>query len=118
MPRGAKKQNAARRNRLPPPPPLTDEQKMIKLYVWHVSREHPNITEIRVPCDAPLFVLRHSIRTLWNYRGEVTLLDDVRELNDDDNRLDEYELFDGDIVRVVDRSVASSSAASSSAARA
>ncbi len=117
MPRGAKSKNAARRNRLPPPPPLSEEEKLITLYVWHVSRGSPDITTMRIPFDAPLEALRHAICTLWNYSGPVTLLDDVRQLNDDALRIIDYELFDGDIVRVVDRSEASSSAASSSADR-
>jgi hypothetical protein len=118
MPRGAKSKNAARRNRLPPPPPLTEEEKMITLYLWHVSRGSPDITTIRIPGDAPLGALRHAICLLEGYRGPVTLIDDARQLNDDTIRLVDYELFDGDIVRVVDNSAASSSAASSSAARA
>jgi hypothetical protein len=117
MPRGAKamakSKNAARRNRLPPPPPLSDEEKLITLYLWHVSRGHPDITTIRIAYDAPLGALRHAICLLEGYRGPVTLIDDVRELNEDAFRLIDYDLYDGDVVRVVDRSVASSSAASS-----
>ena len=119
MPRGAKamakSKNAARRNRLPPPPPLSGEDKLIKLYLSHVSRGHPDVTTIRIAYDARIGALRHAICLLEGYRG-VTLLDGVRQLDEDNFRLIDYELFDGDVVCVVDNSVAYSTAASSSAA--
>ena len=121
MPRGAKalakSKNSARRNRLPPPPPLSDEEKLITLYLSHVSRGHPDVTTIRIAYDARIGALRHAICLLEGYRG-VTLLDGVRLLDEDNFRLIDYDLYDGDVVCVVDHSAASSSAASSSAARA
>ena len=117
MPRGAKSKYAARRNRLPPPEPVPERDRLITLFLWHVHRGHPDITTIRIANDAPLEALRAAICLYEGYRS-VTLIDDVRQLNDDSLRLIDYDLHDGDIVRVVDNSAAaSSSAASSSAAR-
>jgi hypothetical protein len=108
MPRGANSKNAARRNRVPPAP-VPEADRMITLFVWHVSRGHPDITTIRIAYDAPLEALRHAICLYEGYRGPVTLLDDARQLNDDARRLVDYDLNDGDIVRVVDNSAAASS---------
>jgi hypothetical protein len=100
--------NAERRNRLPP---LAEEDRRITLYLWHVTRGHPDISTISIANDASIGALRRAICSQEGYTNPVTLKSDNEELTDDSRRIIEYELYDGDIVRIVEGSVASSSAA-------
>ncbi len=103
--------NAARRNRLPPPPPLSEEDRQIQLYLWHVTRGNPEISTIRVPFDVTIGDLRSAICAQEGYSTPLTLKSDLFELSNDSLTLEHYGLSEDDIVRVIEVSAASSSAA-------
>ena len=72
--------NAERRNRLPP---LSEEERQMTLYLWHVTRGHPDISTITIANDASVGDLRRAICLLEGFSNPVTLKSDIEELSDD-----------------------------------
>jgi hypothetical protein len=82
-----------------PPRPSTVE---VKIYLWHVARQHPDTTDLMVCVDDTLAVVKEKIELQEGYpRGRLRLISDAHEMLRDDKTIGDYSIEDGDIVRVV-----------------